>query len=272
MPQFNFRWLATLFFLPLWFTLAGCNKFEYSPNEVRLKDDELNLTAKNLARIEAMNLDQRSTVRFAVISDTQRFYDELDAAVDALKKRNDLDFVIITGDITDFGVTKEFRWINERMQQLSIPYLTVIGNHDCVGNGKKLYQAMFGPFDYTMNIGRNRFVFINTNSLEFLHPVPDLDFFAQALHDVDNFDNAFVFSHIAPYDNDFDQELAPEFIRISRDRKVRVSIHGHKHGHTEPKQYYGDGVEYLIVGSVERRGYQEITINNQQVEIKRIEF
>ncbi|HSI91600.1 MAG TPA: metallophosphoesterase, partial [Adhaeribacter sp.] len=122
MPQLCFRRLAILFFLPLWFTLAGCNKFEYSPNEVRLKDDELNLTAKNLARIEAMNLDQRSTVRFAVISDTQRFYDELDAAVDALKKRNDLDFVIITGDITDFGVTKEFRWINERMQQLSIPY------------------------------------------------------------------------------------------------------------------------------------------------------
>ncbi|MBK0402432.1 metallophosphoesterase [Adhaeribacter sp. BT258] len=267
-----FRKLAITVCLPLLIGVSACEKFEYSPNEVRLDESEQDLTRKNLEKIQALDLDKRTTFRFAVISDTQRFYDELDDAVDALNNRNDLDFVIITGDITDFGQTKEYRWINDRMQKLKIPFLTVIGNHDCVGNGKKIYQAMYGPYDYTMNIGRNRFVFINTNSLEFDEPVPDLDFFRKALQDTANFDQAFVLSHIPPFDADFDKSMEEEFNRISNQSKVKVSIHGHQHGYREPRKYYGDAVDYLIVGSVEKRGYEEIAVTGRQIELKRILF
>jgi 3',5'-cyclic-AMP phosphodiesterase len=158
------------------------------------------------------------------------------------------------------------------MQKLNIPYLTVIGNHDCQGNGKKIYQAMYGIYDYTMNIGRNRFVFINTNSLEFDEPVPDLNFFRSALQDTANFDQAFVLSHIPPFDVDFDKSMEEEFTRISNQSKVKVSIHGHQHGYREPRKYYGDNVDYLIVGSVEKHGYEEITVTGRQIELKRILF
>ena len=207
-----------------------------------------------------------------MISDTQRFYDELDDVVEALKQRTDIDFVILTGDITDFGIIKEYRWVNERLNKLNVPVLTVIGNHDCQGNGKKLYQAMYGAFDYTVNIGRNRFVFINTNSLEFTDPVPDLNFFRNALKDTINFDNAFVLSHIAPFDNDFSRSLEQEFARIARESKVKVSIHGHQHGYTPERKFYDDGVDYLIVGSVQKRGYEEVTVAGEQITLKRILF
>lgn len=267
-----FRRLALTFCLPLLLGISACDKFEYSPNEVRLENEEQDLTRKNLDKIQALNLDKKSTFRFAVISDTQRFYDELEEAVNALNSRNDLDFVIVTGDITDFGETKEYRWINDRMQKLKVPYLTVIGNHDCQGNGKKIYQAMYGPYDYTMNIGRNRFVFINTNSLEFDDPVPDLNFFRSALQDTANFDQAFVLAHIAPDDVDFDSSKEMEFTQIASHHKVKVSIHGHRHGYEAPAKNYGDGVDYLVVGSVNKRGYEEITVTGRQVDLKRVMF
>ena len=267
-----FRKLALTFCLPFLLFITACEKFEYSPNEVRLEEEERNLTRKNLDKIADLNLDQKASFRFAVISDTQRFYDELEAVVAALKQRTDIDFLILTGDITDFGTTKEYRWINERLQELNIPVLTVIGNHDCVGNGKKIYKDMYGPYDYTMNIGRNRFVFINTNSLEFSDPVPDLNFFRSALQDTANFDQAFVLSHVPPFDGDFERSMEEEFTRISHDSKVKVSIHGHKHSYAKPTKYYDDKVDYLIVGSVEKRGYEEVTVSGKQVSLKRISF
>jgi 3',5'-cyclic AMP phosphodiesterase CpdA len=268
----DFRKLVLTFCLPALLFITACEKFEYSPNEVRLEDDEQDLTRKHLDKIAALNLDKKSTFKFAVISDTQRFYDELEDVVKALNGRNDIDFLILTGDITDFGTTKEYRWINERMQELGIPFLTVIGNHDCVGNGKKIYKEMYGPYDYTMNIGRNRFVFINTNSREFSDPVPDLNFFRNALQDTTNFDQAFVLSHIPPFDDDFENSMEEEFARISRDHKVKVSIHGHKHGYADPQKYYDDKVDYLIVGSVQKRGYEEVTVTGNQISLKRILF
>lgn len=264
--------LVFSFFLLL---LAGtsCEKFEFSPNEVKLEKSEMDLTRKNIEKIRALQLENRPSFRFVVISDTQRFYDELDDVVAALKKRTDINFVLITGDITDFGIVKEYRWINERMQKLGIPHLTVIGNHDCQGNGKEIYKAMYGPMDYTLNVGRNRFVFINTNSREFDDKlVPDLNFFRNALQDTANFDQAFVLSHIPPYDNDFNKNLEQEFARISRESKVKVSIHGHRHGYAEPKKYYDDGVEYVVVGSVEKRGYEEVTVTGKQIELKWLPF
>jgi predicted MPP superfamily phosphohydrolase len=265
------KWVAALS-IPLCLGLASCDKFEFSPNEVKLEENEQDLTRKNIEMLQQLHLEKRPSFRFAVISDTQRFYDELDDVVEALKQRSDIDFVLLTGDITDFGITKEYRWVNERLDKLHVPVLTVIGNHDCQGNGKKIYQAMYGPMDYTVNIGRNRFVFINTNSLEFTEPVPDLDFFRAALKDTQNFDNAFVLSHIAPYDGDFNKSLEQEFARISRESKVKVSIHGHQHGYTPERKFYNDGVDYLIVGSVEKRGYEEITVAGEQITLKRIEF
>jgi 3',5'-cyclic-AMP phosphodiesterase len=269
--QINYlrKQLLTSCFLLL-FAGTSCEKFEFSPNEVKLEKSEQDLTRKNIERIRVLNLEQQPSFRFAVISDTQRFYDELDETVDALNKRNDLAFVVITGDITDFGIVKEYKWINERMQKLGIPYLTVIGNHDCQGNGKEIYKTMYGPMDYTMSLGRNRFVFINTNSREFTYPVPDLNFFRSALQDTANFDQAFVFSHIAPNDTDFDSSMEADFVRISRDSKVKVSIHGHRHGYEAPEKIYGDEVEYVVVGSVEKKGYEEITVTGKQIELKRI--
>ena len=60
-----------LLLLPL--LAAGCDHIEYHPYDTDISGEQ-NINAKNIARIEAA-CRGRQTVRFAMISDTQRWYD-----------------------------------------------------------------------------------------------------------------------------------------------------------------------------------------------------
>lgn len=41
-------------------------------------------------------------------------------------------------------MTKEFEWAVERLNQLRVPYVGLIGNHDILGNGHEVYTELFG--------------------------------------------------------------------------------------------------------------------------------
>ena len=75
------------------------------------------------------------------IGDTQRTYDETEAFVYHANGRDDIDFVIHGGDYTEFGMTKEFGWAVERLNQLRVPYAGLIGNHDTLGNGHEVLRS-----------------------------------------------------------------------------------------------------------------------------------
>lgn len=64
--------------------LAGC-QVEYHPYDTRV-DGETGVNAKNMTRIEA-SCAGKQEIRFAMISDTQRWYDETEDAVKALNRR-----------------------------------------------------------------------------------------------------------------------------------------------------------------------------------------
>jgi 3',5'-cyclic AMP phosphodiesterase CpdA len=197
--------------------------------------------------------------------------------VDAINTRSRqkgqrIHFVIHGGDISDFGLMDEFRWIHDRLQKLQMPYLTVIGNHDCVGNGKVIYENMYGPHDYSVTFARNRFVFLNTNSLEYTKNIPpNLNYLQQALADGQNYDNAFVIGHVPPFDPDFDRSKEQAFAGLIRQYKVKYSIHGHQHSHRF-RQPYDDGSNYLVIGSVEKHQYVLMTIVGQQVSYEVVNF
>lgn len=267
------RIICLLFFL----AFGSCEAFEFSPHEVRLREGQKNLNHFYTQQIQQLGLQPEDTIRVALISDTQRFYDETEAVVDAINSRNArkgqrIDFVIHGGDITDFGMMDEFRWIHERLRELHMPYLAVIGNHDCVGNGKVIYEKHYGPHNFSVTFARNRFVFINTNSLEYKKNIPpDLNYLRAALQDVDNYNNAFVVSHVPPFDPDFDKSKEAGFAQLIRQYDVRYSIHGHQHSHKLHKPYQ-DGKEYLVIGSVEKRYYVVLTIIGQKVSYELVNF
>jgi 3',5'-cyclic-AMP phosphodiesterase len=270
----SFRWIGGLLVM---LGLNSCEKFEYSPHEVLLRAGEKNLNQVQAAQIQALGLQPGDTIRIALISDTQRFYDETQAAVEDINSRSRqkgkrIHFVIHGGDITDFGLMDEYRWIHDRLQKLQMPYLAVIGNHDCVGNGKVIFEEMYGPHDFSVTFARNRFVFLNTNSLEYKKNIPPhLHNLQKGLEDVQNYDNAFVIGHVPPFDQDFDRSKEEDFATLVRQYKVKYSIHGHQHNHRLHRPY-GDGQDYLVIGSVEKNYYVVMTIVGQQVSYELVTF
>ena len=69
--------------------------------------------------------------------------------------------------MTDFGLTKEFQWQRDIMQKLDVPYVVIIGNHDCLGTGVSSYEKIFGALISRSSPPVSSSCALNTNSMEF---------------------------------------------------------------------------------------------------------
>ena len=126
--------------------LCSCSMIEVQPYDTVISG-ERDINKKNIVRIEA-SLEGKSSFTFAVISDTQRWYDETEDAVKAINARNDIDFVIHCGDQADFGLTDEFMLMRDILNRLKVPYVCTIGNHDCLGTGKDAFREIYGQTNF----------------------------------------------------------------------------------------------------------------------------
>lgn len=112
------------------------------------------------------------------MGDSQRWYDETEKCINSINEMEDIDFVLHGGDVSDFGLTDEFLWQRDIMNGLKVPYVVLLGNHDCLGTGKDTYMKVFGPTNFAFIAGNVKFVCLNTNALEFDYsePIPDFNF------------------------------------------------------------------------------------------------
>ena len=265
--------LSLSFYLVFIFVLPSCKDiFQYNPNEVRLKENQKNLNAKNIQKIKA--LSPVDTVKFILIGDSQRFYDELDDFVAVANKLKDVAFVLLAGDITDFGLNREYEWIHRSLDKLQMPYIGVIGNHDMLANGRTVYKQMFGPENFSFNYSDNQFICLNTNSIEtgFDGSLPDLPWLQQQLAGLSKYKNAFIISHIPPFSNGFDKKLEHSFSSLlAAHHEVKLSLHGHHHRFSISKPY-NNGPEYVVVGSLNKRNYALISVWGEQYKIEEVYF
>ncbi|PSR56899.1 metallophosphoesterase [Adhaeribacter arboris] len=269
------HWCRLLLLSCGYLLLNSCEQIDFSPYQVILESEQRDLNKKNLARIAALSLQPQDTLRFGLISDNQRFYNELEDVVKALNaysaQEKRLHFVINCGDLTDFGLQEEYVWQLNRTKKLKMPYLAIIGNHDCVANGKKIYQAMYGPMDFTFEIAGSKFVVLNTNSLEFSYPVPEMEYMRQTMANSHEYRNLFVLSHVPPFDTDFNKDLKAEFAQLLRIHQVPYSIHGHQHNFSF-SQPFQDGQDYLVVDTIQNRNFIVVTVVGKQVSFQKIDF
>lgn len=233
---------------------AGCGKVEYHPYDGRVSGR----TGINAAAMKAIEDSCRGkdSVCFAVISDTQRHYSETAALVRAINAMEGVDFVVNLGDLTDFGETKEFEWMRRELEKLSVPYVCLLGNHDCLGTGKHVFPRIFGKPDFAFTAGPVRFVCLNTNSREYGSDaaVPDFGFISSQ---ADGFPPAaactVVAMHAPPYSEQFDSGSEEVFEReISRFPNLLFCLHGHNH-HATARQLFSDGVVYYGCANAARR-------------------
>ena len=268
------RWARLLPALAL-LGLAGCDLIEFSPNDHRVPEEFTNLTEKNLARLQARPLPAGDTLRFIFTGDSQQFYDEAEALVTSVNQQQGISFMLVAGDISDFGLAREMRWVDEKLRRLNVPYLTVIGNHDMVGNGREAYQHIFGALNYSFVYGDTKFILVDTNGREynFNGQAPDLGWLRPQLANLDGARRQVVISHVPPTNDDFDPALRLPYVQTLRDaQKLVFEMNGHNHQFsiTEP---YEDGVTYVNSDAFSERHYMLVTVwGDQKFRIKRIAF
>lgn len=245
---------------------AGCSPFEYHPYDVRLEKKYKNINQKNIARI--VQKDRHAdTVRFIFMGDTQRWYDETEDFVKAVNRRNDIDFVVHGGDISDFGMKKEFCWIHDIMNQLEVPYVAIIGNHDHLGTGGEIYQAMYGDFNFSFVYSGIKFLALNTNALDFDYgtPVPDFEFIQREIADTINidYDCTIAMMHTEPGNIVFNNNVKQVFHEYMKHfRYLLFCVHAHEH-HLMENEFFNDGIWYYGSDAIKNRNYLLFTVTKQ---------
>ncbi len=263
-----FSYLLALFSV---FTVASCDIIDIHPYDGKI-DGDTGINARNIERITSATRGKKE-IRFAVISDTQRWYDETEDEVAHINRRTDIDFVIHCGDLSDFGVTKEFEWQQKILNKLTVPYVVLLGNHDCIGSGKSVYRTMFGNENFSFLAGPTRFICIDTNALEFdfSNPVPDLGFIESFRGDTECV-NTIVAMHVSPYSDEFDNNVAKAFEHeIMMLKNPLCCIHGHGHA-TEAHELFGDGMMYYQITCAKDRQYYVFTVNENGYSYETISY
>ncbi|WP_229248862.1 metallophosphoesterase family protein [Dyadobacter sandarakinus] len=158
-----------------------------------------------------------------------------------------IDLVLLAGDISDFGLLQEFKWVSQRLAKLNKPYFGVIGNHDLVANGEAVYTSIFGPTDYSFVYDSIKFIAHNTNSLEYSdRKVPNMNWLSSEMSESSTVKYIITILHVPPFSPlEFNQELVESYTSLlQHNPKVLLSLHGHVHQHMDFYPF-GDGVRYM---------------------------
>lgn len=262
-----------LFSLLLPLLICSCDMFEYHPYDGKIKG-ERDINRKNIAIIEK-ELKNKVNFKFAFISDTQRWYDETEEVVDNINARNDIDFVIHGGDISDFGLTKEFLWQRDILNKLDVPYMVIIGNHDCLANGEEIFVKVFGKVNDSFMAGNVKFVCLNTNALEhdYSRPVPDFQFI-RGENDPENklHQKTIVVMHARPYSEQFNNNVADVFHdEINKYPDLLFCLNGHDHT-LKITDIFDDGIIYFGVPNIEKKKYFVFTVTEDAYNYEVVEF
>jgi len=105
--------------------------------------------------------------KFAHVSDThidgETSIIDLQRTIKDINASTDLDFVVITGDITEFGSDEELKEARKMFSGLNKPWYVIPGNHDMnwSESGGNSFKKIFGS--ETVAFKHNGFLFLGTN-------------------------------------------------------------------------------------------------------------
>ena len=251
----------------------GCELFDVHPYDTHFSGEK-DINRHNIERIRQA-FTERDTLRVVFTGDTQGWLDDTEDMVGDINKRADIDFLIHLGDLTNYGETQEFVWQRDLLNKLAVPYVCIIGNHDCLGNGEAVFRTMFGELNFSFIAGRVKFVCMNTNAMEYdySNPVPDFNFMKREwTADSTAFDRTVLCMHARPGTEQFNNNVEEPF-RYYCDYFPRLMFCAAAHEHT-PKvvDYYNNGTIYYVTPNVARRSYYLFTITPEGYSYETIYF
>lgn len=205
-------------------------------------------------------------------------HDSLQRCIDLVNEEAP-DLVIVTGDITDYGLQREFEGVKKELERIRAPRLMVPGNHDARHEGYKKFEEHFGARFFAVE--RDGWRFVGVDSSE-----PDIDeghvgreqrkWLAEQLTD-----HAIVFlhHHLVPVPNTGRERNvlvdAGEMLKLLESCEVPLVLSGHKH---VPWVWNLDGMVVSTAGTVscERTGASQsfdlIELTDAAVTIEKVDI
>lgn len=258
----------------IWLLIGGmllsCDPwFAYSPYESNVQEAYRETTRKNLELIAALSEDDSKPFKIALLADPHYHFGKLEDAIAHINSNPEYVFAIVAGDLTENGLMQEYVYFHETMSRLRIPYLTVIGNHDYLANGERVYDQMYGLFNYTFVFNNTKFVLFDNNTIE-SEMEPDFQWVGRELVNNGEYHHVIPVSHIPPYDGQMDK-YRNQYHELLVRNEINLSVHGHRHDFSLEK-VFGDAIEYLTISSPQKRTYAELTVSPTVLEVKKIDY
>ena len=179
--------------------------------------------------------------------------DDLRQAVEDINANPDVDFTILSGDVTEFGDTKEFQLLEEILKGFRKPYLLLPGNHDVnwSENGCTMFDKIFRASHFCYDWQGVRFVGCGAGPSLRMGP-PHIP--REEILWLDSVYNATPAAQPVIFVNHFplnaDLSNCREVLRILKTRNTQAVLAGHLHVN---RSYDADGIPGVIGRSSLRR-------------------
>lgn len=263
----------SLYFWGSFFLLCSCEFFDYHQldGKVHAKNDLLNNI--NITKIENL-FELNDSIRFAFTGDTHRDDYITEKFVKHINDANNVDFIIHAGDITDFGIKKEYEVSHRLLSKLHYPYVVLIGNHDIIAHGDLIYRQMYGDESFSFVVLDTHFICLNTNRLEYkkTHEVPDLAFLDYEIRQRKASRTVLVM-HSPPKSEQFnDEETLTKFNETTATiPDLLFCLHGHTHKHSE-QAIMNDSTIYFGCDNIAKRSYIRFVLTKNNYYYERVFF
>jgi len=174
-----------------------------------------------------------------------------------------VDFVLITGDLTDQGTPEQYRTFLQLLDHFDAPTFVTPGNHDRgenaqFGGADNIYERYCGPANYAFDFGRHRYLSLDTRWQDEFLVFPAYHAWLEAQLQRPDPALGCVFSHrIADAEYPYYEEQLPA-------HNYRAYVYGHTHD--DVIDWIGPRRLMLINTSEEMRStYSVVTAANDQV-------
>ena len=271
--RIGFRKSIVLVLAAVWLLSSCGDMFETHPYDVNFKGKK-DINKQNIKEIEKRFSD-KETLHIAFISDTHGWYRDMRDEIADINKRQDIDFVVHCGDLTDTGTSKEYEWTLNILNDLRYPYVALIGNHDFLGTGNQAYSVLFGDMNFSFIASRVKFICLNTNATEYdyMAAVPNFDYMEEVIaKDTEKFDRTIVIMHAPPYSDQFNNNVCKAFRRyLDFFPGLIFCVYGHNHNDVV-NDIYGDGLLFYGIDCAEHRNYRILTLTPDSYEMEQVFF
>lgn len=118
----------------------------------------------NRQNLQRIKVPAGGRLTFAVLGDNRSNPAIFAQILQQISCDSTLAFAIDLGDLVETGSVENFTsFLNQVRSHLSLPFLTVLGNHDLVKPERSaaLYRQIFGPDYYSFQIKDNYFIVVN---------------------------------------------------------------------------------------------------------------